>query len=177
MKIYTKVGDAGYTRQASGKMVPKFDPQIQALGDLDELETWLGNVLAQLSAPNAGLAPELLQIQRNLYALQADINIKNSKRLDPQALPAMEARIDAITPTLPVIKAFILPGGQVTGANLQYARTLARRAERSVVALHTQQTIDPGILKYLNRLSDYLFTLARYANYLDGYTDIRADQK
>ncbi|GAF38766.1 cob(I)alamin adenosyltransferase PduO [Agrilactobacillus composti DSM 18527 = JCM 14202] len=89
----------------------------------------------------------------------------------------MEARIDTLTPTLPVIKAFILPGGKITGANLQYARTLARRAERSVVALHTQQTIDPGILKYLNRLSDYLFTLARYANYLDGYTDIRADQK
>ncbi len=154
-------------------MVPKFDLQIEALGALDELQSWLGVVLAQLSPKTQSLKSELITVQRQLYYLQADLNVAASNVINAEDVTNLEQRIDTIMAQVPAIKAFILPGGQITGANLQYARTLARRAERTMANLHLQQTkINPILLQYINRLSDYLFALARYANLLDDYTDI-----
>ena len=173
VKIYTKVGDKGYTKQISGKMVPKFDLQIGALGAVDELDSWLGYCIANLSKEAAQLTPELTQIQFKLYELQADIVVKNHHKVTAEDIAQMEARIDEIVEIVPPIRAFILPGGKMAGASIQYARALARRAERKVADLSiNQQEVSDEIMMYLNRLSDYLFELARYANQLDGYQDV-----
>lgn len=175
MKIYTKVGDGGQTKQITGKMVAKDDPQIVALGNVDELQSYLGVTIANLSVKCQVLQPELRQLQRNLYLLEADIVVQNRHEINDQKVNWLEKRIDELTPKLPPIHEFILPGGLQTGANLQYARTLARRAERSLVRLdREEQKLASSNLKYINRLSDYLFTLARYANVLDGYQDIKS---
>ncbi|ANZ59912.1 cobalamin adenosyltransferase [Secundilactobacillus paracollinoides] len=175
VKIYTKVGDQGYTKQVSGKMIPKYDLQIQALGAIDELDSWLGYVIATLSPKAEEMKPELMDIQRNLYELQADIIVKRHHNITLELVAHFEEEIDKLNDKLPVIKAFILPGGTQTGSSLQYARALARKAERQTVELsNKQQELDAPILKYLNRLSDYLFILARYANFLEGYDENRS---
>lgn len=176
IKIYTKVGDQGSTRQASGKMVAKDDAQIVALGNIDELQSYLGVVIANLSSNCAPLKVPLQHLQRRLYILEADIAIEDHCEISDQDVKDLEAKIDEMTSKIPSMKEFILPGGDVTGAHLQYSRTLARRAERSLVSLNRIQRLNPYNLKYLNRLSDYLFTLARYANLLDGYEDVKSKE-
>ncbi|MCT3608838.1 cob(I)yrinic acid a,c-diamide adenosyltransferase [Lactobacillus acidophilus] len=172
IKIYTKVGDKGLTKQVTGKMVPKYDLQIEALGNIDELQSYLGVVLANLSNNCQKLRNELENVQRNLYQLQADIVVKNHHEINESNVVQLENRINELTPKIPYIPEFILPGGKVTGANLQYARTVARRAERSLVKLSlNEQKLADCDLEYMNRLSDYLFILGRYANVLDGYTE------
>ncbi len=175
VKIYTKVGDHGYTKKVSGKMIPKYDLEIQALGAIDELDSWLGYVIATLSPKTSNMRAELMDVQRNLYELQADIIVKRHHNVTLDLVTHLEEKIDKMNVKLPVIKAFILPGGTQTGASLQYARALARRAERHTVELsNKQQELTVPILKYLNRLSDYLFILARYANFLEGYDEHRS---
>lgn len=178
MKIYTKVGDQGLTKQVTGKMIPKDDLQIIALGDVDELQSYIGVVIANLSENCLELNDELQELQRDLYNLEADIVVKHHHEIDDAKVQALEKRIDELTPKLPKIPEFILPGGMKTGANLQYARTIARRAERSMVTLNRdEQELSESNLRYINRLSDYLFTLGRYANVLDGYQDIKSKKK
>ena len=121
LKIYTKVGDHGKTKQVTGKMVPKYDLQIEALGALDELDSWLGYVISVLSPKSASLAPTIQTIQRNLYELQADITVKRHHNITFDDTKKLEAEIDEIMAKLPAIKAFILPGGNQAGASLQYA--------------------------------------------------------
>lgn len=176
MKIYTKTGDGGTTRQMTGRFVPKYDPQIAALGDLDELDSWLGVVAANATAEEKNwLVPVLTGLQRELYALQADISVPRHRTITEDHVHAQEAAIDRIMAAIPPINAFILPGGTPTAAGLQYARTVARRAERSVDALNdTQQAVGAPILHYINRLSDYLFALAREANWRAGQDEIRS---
>ena len=175
IKIYTKVGDKGLTKQVTGKMVPKYDLQIEALGDVDELQSYLGVVIANLSANCASLKNELQDVQRALYQLQADIIVKHHQAINTESVKKLEKRIDELTPQIPSIPEFILPGGKATGANLQYARTIARRAERSMVKLSlNKQELADSNLKYINRLSDYLFTLGRYANVLDCYSEVKS---
>lgn len=172
MKIYTRVGDQGMTKQISGRMVPKTDAQIVALGDLDELESWLGNVVAIMGNTHTAERQELQDIQRKLYDLQADISVKRHQVMVPADTTRLETCIDQLTTEVPVLKAFILPGGTPTGAALQYARTVARRAERSVVRLNQEHPLEPAILTYLNRLSDFLFALARAMNWREGYQEV-----
>ncbi|KRL05391.1 cob(I)yrinic acid a,c-diamide adenosyltransferase [Liquorilactobacillus oeni] len=172
MKIYTKVGDKGQTKQVSGKMVPKYDPQITALGDLDELQAWLGFTVTLLSPNCQKLLSELQNVQKKLYFLQADICIKHHAAITAADTADLEKKIDHFMNTVPQIHEFILPGGKQTGAALQYGRTLARRAERSAVSLNKKQELSPALMSYLNRLSDYLFAMARYANYLDKAAEV-----
>jgi cob(I)alamin adenosyltransferase len=175
LKIYTKVGDKGYTKQVSGKMVPKYDLQIEALGCLDELQSYLGVVIANLSAKTAQFRSELIQRQKELYLLQADIVVKRHHQIDQAKTELLEKRIDQITALVPKIPEFILPGGSVTAANLQYARTLARRSERAMVELdQKEEKLATSNLEYINRLSDYLFTLARYSNSLEATAEQRS---
>lgn len=175
IKIYTKVGDKGQTKQVTGHMVPKYDLQIETLGQIDELESWLGVACSSLSNENLNLATEIRYLQRKLYELQADIAVKRSHNIQDRDITVLEEKIDKLNKEVPEIKAFILPGGKQVGANLQYARTLARRAERTAIRLNdTQQPLDGPELRFMNRLSDFLFILARYANFMDGYEDVRA---
>lgn len=175
IKIYTKVGDQGSTKQVNGHMVPKDDLQIVALGDVDELQSYIGVTIANLSEKCLGLNDELQELQRNLYLLEADIVVKRRHEIDDEKVKELEKRIDELSPKIPKIPEFILPGGMKTGANLQYARTIARRAERAMVKLdREEQKLASSNLKFINRLSDYLFTLGRYANVLDGYQDVKS---
>lgn len=171
-KIYTRVGDQGRTKQISGKMVPKYDLQIAALGNVDELRSWLGVAIANLSLPCQKLKAPLIKLQRQLYLLQTD-TVLGREEFKSADIAALEQEIDRWAAQVLPMTEFILPGGKATGAYLQYARTLARKAERAMVQLNDQeQAIHPLDLKFLNRLSDYLFMMARYANYLDGYRDL-----
>ncbi len=104
VKIYTKVGDHGKTKQVTGKMVPKYDLQISALGSLDELESWIGYVISVLSPKTQELAPKLKQMQRNLYELQADITVKRHHNITAETTKALEDEIDNISTKFPRIK-------------------------------------------------------------------------
>lgn len=177
MKIYTRVGDQGMTKQVSGKMVSKTDAQIVTLGDIDELQSYLGVVVASLKPDQTDLIDELSEVQRKLYVVEADISVKRHQEITPADTTHLEERVDYFIANAPELKEFILPGGSPAGANIHYARTVARRAERSAVALNAEQPLEPAILTYLNRLSDYFFAMARYVNHQDGYEEILSNKE
>ena len=175
IKIYTKVGDQGYTKQVTGKMVPKYDLQIEALGDIDELDSYLGVVIANLSDQCQELLNTLQDRQRDLYELESDIVVKRHEEITATTVEFLEQQIDELNQKIPKTTHFILPGGSITATHLHYARTVARRAERAMAKLNDeQQELAPACLKYINRLSDYLFILARYANVLDGVEEVKS---
>jgi cob(I)alamin adenosyltransferase len=168
VKIYTKTGDGGETQLLDGSRVPKDHRRVEAYGEVDELNALLGLVQAELPA----LSTPLESIQRDLFALGAQladpgarIGEKRTKAaFDTSRVESLEAEIDAREALLPPLRAFILPGGSRAGALLHVARTVCRRAERATVALDRERSVDPAILKYLNRLSDLLFVMARHTN-------------
>jgi cob(I)alamin adenosyltransferase len=170
MKIYTKTGDKGDTSLFGGQRVPKDALRIEAYGTVDELNSALGVVRADNA--NSGIDKILGQIQNQLFNLGADLatpraNEKKSiKRIEPKEVHALEKFIDSLEPKLKPLRSFILPGGLPTAARLQLARTVCRRAERIVVRLSRNEDIGEHITVYLNRLSDLLFVLARYANHV-----------
>jgi cob(I)alamin adenosyltransferase len=168
MPIYTKFGDKGKTALFGGKTVSKGNIRVEAYGNLDELNSFLGVVLSQIK--DKKIKAELLKIQNDLFeigACLANITDKNyqalGKRLKTRVLE-FEKTIDLLTKDLPKLTHFILPGGR-TGSLLHYARTVSRRAERRTVALAEKEKVMDEILVYLNRLSDLLFTFARAINY------------
>lgn len=178
MKIYTTTGDAGETSLLGGGRVAKSDPRVASYGEVDELNACLG---AARATPPADFARDLLEaVQRDLFAiggrLAAPQPDKVSKALakaalDDERIRALEAAIDRADETLPALTAFILPGGTPKAAAFHLARTVCRRAERRVVALAAEQDVPAVILRYLNRLSDLLFVLARLANHEAGVAD------
>ena len=173
MRIYTGTGDRGETALADGVRVPKDAGRIAAFGDVDELNAGLGAALA------AGLDPDVrdvvAEIQRDLFALGAhlaDPRTKVTPRSPKAALGAgsvrkLEAWIDAFDGALPALRRFLLPGGGPDGAALHVARAVCRRAERSMVALGAD-AVPADLLRYVNRLSDLLFVLARTVNHRRG---------
>ena len=174
MKIYTKTGDEGETGLFGGGRVPKDDPRVQAYGDVDELNAWIGFAVAiQLPTFESNV---LQTIQRDLFQVGAELATPNAANLrtslDASTVSALESVIDSYDPTLKPLKNFILPGGSPKAAALHVARTVCRRAERSVVTLARKQQINPLIIHYLNRLSDLLFVLARAVNMQAGHNDI-----
>jgi cob(I)alamin adenosyltransferase len=178
MKIYTRTGDAGETALFGGGRVPKHDARVAAYGDVDELNAAIGAVIA---APPGDFEAGLLEeVQRDLFAIGGQLaspdpakvaKALEKARLDERRVAALEAAIDRADAALAPLAAFVLPGGTPKAAALHVARTVCRRAERGVVALHQGQAVPPIILTYLNRLSDLLFTLARLANRLAGIAD------
>ena len=176
MTIYTKTGDAGQTSLFGGMRVSKSDPRVAAYGDVDELNAHLG--LARINSNDAEIAAELLQLQRDLFALGAQladphehIAARVSKAILQDAdVARLEQLIDKLDAGLPPLRHFILAGGDRCGAVLHVARAVCRRAERGMVAL--DPAVDPVLLKYINRLSDLLFVLARTANRRAGVEDV-----
>ncbi|MBZ0288377.1 MAG: cob(I)yrinic acid a,c-diamide adenosyltransferase [Anaerolineae bacterium] len=172
MKIYTKTGDDGTTSLFSGGRVSKTHLRVEAYGTVDELNSVLGVVRAH--EPHPQTDGWLAQIQRQLFNLGADLATPlDAKadwvvRMDGETVLWLEALIDEMTAQLPELKHFILPGGSLTAAQLHVARTVCRRAERLAVALQEQEAIGEHVLHYLNRLSDFLFTLARWENMQAG---------
>jgi cob(I)alamin adenosyltransferase len=175
MKIYTKTGDDGTTSLFSGGRVPKHHLRVESYGTVDELNSLLG--LARTHQPSAQTDADLARIQHQLFNLGADLatplDAKSSHivRMDAETVAWLESSIDRMTADLPELRYFILPGGTVASATLHVARTVCRRAERLVTALHEHEAIGDHVLPYLNRLSDYLFTLARWENQQAGQSE------
>ncbi len=174
MRIYTKTGDKGETSLYRGGRVPKDAPRLEAYGTLDELNAHLGLALALLPA-EAGLDAAVTQVrqsQRDLFCLGAQLATVGDQppawRIDEADVTRLEAAIDAMEAGLPPLTTFVLPGGHPAGAALHVARTVARRGERLIVAVGREEPLDPLIVVYVNRLSDYLFVLARYVSHQLG---------
>ena len=177
-RIYTRGGDAGATSLGDGERIPKNALRIEAIGAVDETNAAIG--VARLAA--AAAAPPvdrmLARMQNDLFDLGADLCVPEGGRRDEGALrivaaqvERLEQEIDAVNARLQPLQSFVLPGGTALAAQLHVARTVARRAERVVVALAATEAVNPEALKYLNRLSDHLFVLARHANG-DGASDV-----
>lgn len=175
MKIYTRTGDSGETALIGGARVSKADPRVEAYGDVDELNAWLGFVRA--AGLDADLDDMLGGVQRELFALGArlaDPSGRTTARVEKaelggEAAARLEKWIDKLEAELPALTAFILPGGSTGGAALHVARAVCRRAERRMVGL--QPPVEPDLIKYVNRLSDFLFVLARAFNRRRGHEE------
>ena len=177
-RIYTKSGDAGETGLGDGTRVPKDHPRVAAYGEVDELNAALGLVRA-----NGGPEPELLRdVQNDLFDVGADLCVPETGgaggppahtplRVTAAQAERLERAIDRVNERLAPLTSFVLPGGTPAAAWLHLARTVCRRAERSIVTLRKTETINPQAAVYLNRLSDLLFVMARAAND-DGKGDV-----
>jgi len=169
MKIYTKTGDTGETGLFGGDRVTKDAPRIEGYGAVDELNSLIGIIRAL--RPGKKIDQVLRTIQSDLFVLGADLATRkaNKRSLIPRIsrshIASVEKTIDSFQLSLRPLKAFILPGGTVAASHVHYARTVCRRAERSTVRLSRSEEINENALVYLNRLSDLLFVLARYANH------------
>ncbi len=175
MKIYTRTGDDGTTSLFAGGRVSKAALRVEAYGTVDELNSVLGMVRAL--GPSAQTAAWVEQVQNHLFHLGADLATPlDAKaewvvRVDAEQIAWLEAQIDQMTEDLPQLRQFILPGGSPAAAQIHIARTVCRRAERLTVALSEHESLGDHVLKYLNRLSDWLFTLARWENRQAGISE------
>lgn len=164
MKIYTKTGDEGMTSLYGGSRLPKNHIRIEAYGTVDELNAWVGLIRDKMDPKQARI---LQQVQDRLFNLGAHLAAAPGKDmpvpdLKPEDTLLLEKEMDEMTLHLKPLKFFILPGGHPEISEIHIARTICRRAERRVMALHLEEQVDPKILIYLNRLSDYLFVLSRW---------------
>lgn len=175
MKIYTRSGDRGETSLLGGERVSKADPRVEAYGAVDELNSFLG--LARAKVPREELARYLEALQAALFQVGAEL--ATARPEDPKLaahvphvtksqVEEVEAWIDRLDAELPPLRNFVLPGGSEAGALLHLARAVCRRAERRVVALAQQQPVNPEVLRFLNRLGDFLFVAARWVNQVAG---------
>lgn len=161
-KITTRTGDAGDTGLGDGARVPKDAPRIQALGDIDELNSCLGLLLADKLPAAFGKA--LLQVQHDLFDLGGEVCIPGHSMITEQHVMRLEALTQAHNAKLKPLKEFILPGGTRAAATAHLARAVCRRAERSLVSLGRREAVGERARQYLNRLSDLLFVLGRALN-------------
>ncbi|WP_313353308.1 cob(I)yrinic acid a,c-diamide adenosyltransferase [Paracoccus sp. (in: a-proteobacteria)] len=170
-KIYTRTGDKGETALSNGERVPKHSLRVEAYGTVDELNATLG--LARLHATDT-LARRIAVIQNDLFDLGADLSRPRMEedaeapypvlRIIDAQVERLETEIDEMNAHIPPLRSFILPGGSALSAHLHLSRTVARRAERAAVALAAAESANPAAVKYLNRLSDWLFVAGRVAN-------------
>lgn len=174
MRIYTRTGDDGTTGLVGDARVSKTDLRIAAIGEVDELNAAIG--LARVHCPPSLLGRELAKIQSLLFDLGGELASPDGNRylvrtLDPRHIEDLEKSMDAMNADLPALKNFILPGGSEAAARLHLARTICRRAERSVLTLAKEASLRDVTWTYLNRLSDWLFMAARTANRFEGVED------
>jgi len=171
-KIYTRTGDAGQTGLYGGGRVPKDDPRVEAYGTVDEANSALGLLAAHLEGEPAAA---ILAAQHALFDIGAELATPVPNRVAAvtgDQVDALERLIDRWEAELPPLRQFILPGGSSPAAFCHLARSVVRRAERRTVTLARSAAVNPEILRYLNRLSDCLFVLARVLNHRRGITDV-----
>ncbi|MCH7925866.1 MAG: cob(I)yrinic acid a,c-diamide adenosyltransferase [Planctomycetes bacterium] len=170
MKLYTKQGDDGTTGLSGGARVSKDDPRVCAYGDVDETNAAIGVALA--ICEDHEVNHWLLQIQSDLFGIGAELATPDGSGgphdIDAASVTRMEAWIDTATDEVSPLKSFILPGGAAPAAALHAARTVCRRAERAVVDLSQRQAVRREVIRYMNRLSDFLFAVARLVNHRLG---------
>lgn len=173
-KIYTRTGDDGTTGLVGGSRVSKASRKVAAYGDVDELNSWIGLVRTVIeggshtSCGYPSCVDQLATIQNLLFdigavlASPAELTWPTKRTIETADITEIEHWIDTLTSQLPELRSFVLPGGTLPNSYLHIARTVCRRAERSVIALTAEEVVSEGVIRYLNRLSDYLFALARY---------------
>jgi cob(I)alamin adenosyltransferase len=177
MKIYTKTGDKGETSLFGGERVWKNNERIESYGTVDELNSVIGLAVSEIH--DSEILNALKDIQNELFTLGADLatpfDAKNNNvpRVTDELVNKAEETIDLFNCKIPELRSFILPGGTKGAALLHFARTVCRRAERKVLTLRNHEDIGNKILVYLNRISDLLFVLARYENYVNGTPDTK----
>lgn len=174
MPIYTKTGDKGETSLFSGKRVSKSDIRVETYGSVDELNSLLGVARSFL---NIEFSPEVKKLDLQIEDIQQTLFYCGSYLADlsdalddidlGKKTKAFEQEIDAMTEKLPPLNNFIIPSGGQAGAHLQLARAVSRRAERQLVRLNQQSKVDASLIKYVNRLSDVLFTMSRFINHIE----------
>jgi cob(I)alamin adenosyltransferase len=176
-KIYTKTGDQGETSLIGGTRVPKFHPRIEAYGTLDELSSYIGLIRDLIDQPQ--LSEELLAVESCLFVAESQLATESGsdiKKSLPQIAEAdvktLEEAIDRMNEQLKPFKNFILPGGHPVSSHCHIARCICRRAERIIIQLSTTTEVSPLVLSYINRLSDYLFVLARFILHQNGISEI-----
>ena len=175
-RIYTRTGDKGETGLVGGARVSKDSLRVEAYGNVDELNSVLGIVRAFLN--DRELEDLLTEIQNDLFVIGSDLAStanawqRNIPRISSERIIAMERTIDKFEAELTPLKAFILPGGGISGSLLHNARTVARRAERRIVTLGKAEAINEQVVAYMNRLSDLLFVMARVANHRENKAEI-----
>jgi len=162
MKVYTKTGDDGTTSLFSGKRVPKHDIRIKAYGTIDELNSWVGAIRDHA---DHDLKDDLIDIQRNLMTIGSQLANDSDtfviEKINAADILQLEQKIDQITDELPPLKNFVIPGGHPLVSHTHLARCVCRRAERYITELKELTNVDSEIVFYINRLSDYFFTLSR----------------
>jgi cob(I)alamin adenosyltransferase len=176
-RIYTKTGDQGETGLGDDSRVAKDHPRISACGSVDELNSLLGTLLAE--QPTFVEHDLLRGIQNDLFDVGADLCLPQTAgetpgqhlRIRPEQTTSLEKAIDRLNTNLAPLRSFVLPGGKPAAARCHLARTVCRRAERDLVTLNREEKVNPELIRYLNRLSDLLFVLARAAND-DGKSDV-----
>ena len=177
-KIYTRTGDRGQTSLVGGKRVSKYDVRLEAYGTVDELNSYLGMLIATL--PVSSSDTELLQfIQNKLFVVgsylatdTAFTELREASRMKATDVERIERRIDEIDRVLPPLNRFVLPGGVPAAVKAHICRTVCRRAERRICEVAGQYEVDDLILRFINRLSDYLFVLSRFMNVEEGIEEI-----
>jgi cob(I)alamin adenosyltransferase len=177
VKIYTKTGDKGDTRLFDGTKVRKHDDRVEAYGDVDELNSHIGAAASFLK--DGALVTMLAEVQKDLFSVGAQLADPGARaqnrgkfQIPRERVEALEKAIDMFETELPPLRQFILAGGGQGGAFLHVARTVCRRAERRVVSLSEKVDVNPIVVEYLNRLSDFLFVIARVVNHREGKQEI-----
>lgn len=176
MKIYTRTGDDGSTGLLGPGRVSKAAPRVEAYGSVDELNALLG--VARSLDREAWLAAEITTIQTMLFSVGAELAATTPEplarlgRVDDADVTLLESHIDRLEADLPPLRNFVLPAGSSLSATLHLARTVCRRAERRVVALGEIAAVDPRLVRYLNRLADLLFVMARWCNHRAGVAEV-----
>lgn len=179
-KVYTRTGDQGLTNLVGGVRIKKSDIRLEAYGTVDELSAHLGMLVAMMTAPVLSEERDLvIRVQNNLFNVcthlatdQSQTPLYPSAHLADGETELLEERIDALMKKLPEAQGFILPGGTPTAAQAHICRTVCRRAERRIASLAEVAQIGPEIEQYVNRLSDYLFVLAKIINFNEGKSEI-----
>jgi cob(I)alamin adenosyltransferase len=169
-KIYTRTGDDGTTGLGDGSRVDKDDPRVEAIGAIDELNSAIGALLTH-DLPDA-VRLSLTGIQHVLFDIGGELSIPGTSSSTTEQVEQLEHALDELNADLPALKEFILPGGSGAAAACHMARAVCRRAERRTFSLGQQTDINPATLKYLNRLSDLLFVMARHLNKQAGEPDV-----
>ena len=169
-KIYTKTGDDGKTGLGDGSRIDKFNSRIEGLGSIDELNSIIGIILSE-DIPVTE-SKWLEKIQHDLFDIGGELSIPNFTKLTILKVEFLESNIDKMNKNLPSLKEFILPGGSKVSAYTHQARTVCRRVERNLFKLNKTDKVNVASLKYINRLSDFLFVLARHFNKSKNINDI-----
>lgn len=172
MSVYTRTGDKGKTSLFAGKRVSKASLRIEAIGTIDELDSAIGVAIAKIKDKGLKIKDELIIIQNDLFDIGANLANPSSKINLRIRVQEFEKIIDDLTKKLPELNNFILPGGSLAGANLHMARTVCRRAERRITELFEKEKVDESIIIYINRLSDFLFMIARFINHKEKKKEV-----